>query len=172
MLALAGRLTATTVIPIPDRELYLRADVVVHGVVISSDTVEAPDGWPESVTFIRPLRVWKGALPGDRVLRQAGGELPDGRFFKMWGRPEYKTGDEVIVFAIALPDGDFQTAEMLLGKFTVARDDSGQFFAVPDLALGEHPGVTVRRVPGEPSGSPRPKRRASGPRGPRPVPRA
>ncbi len=150
VLALAGTLAATTVVPISDRELFRRADVVVHGIVGSSETVEARDGWPETVTFVRPLRVWKGSVAGDLVLRQAGGVLPDGRFFKMWGRPEYKVGDEVIVFALALPEGDFQTAEMLLGKFTVARDESGRFFAVPDLSIGDHPGVTVRRAPGAP----------------------
>jgi hypothetical protein len=150
VLALAGTLAATTVVPISDREIFRRADVVVHGIVAASDTVEAADGWPETVTFVRPLRVWKGSLSGDLVLRQAGGTLSDGRFFKLWGRPEYKAGDEVIVFAIALPEGGFQTAEMLLGKFTVARDESGRFFAVPDLAIGDHPGVTVRRMPGGP----------------------
>ena len=31
---------------------------------LSSDTVEGADGWPETVTSIQPLRVWKGALAG------------------------------------------------------------------------------------------------------------
>lgn len=145
VLALAGTLAATTVIPIADRELYRRADVVVHGIVVSSETVEAEDGWPETVTFVQPLAVWKGSLSGDLVLRQAGGTLPDGRFFRLWGRPEYRVGDEVVVFAIAREQGDFQTAEMQLGKFTVASDDSGVLFAVPDLTIGEHPGVHVVR---------------------------
>jgi hypothetical protein len=145
VLALAGTLDATTVIPISDRELFRRADVVVHGVVMSSDVAESPDRRPETVTFIRPLRVWKGPLPGDLVLRQTGGELPDGRFFKLWGRPEYSAGDEVVVFAIALPDGNYQTAEMLLGKFAVSEDETGRLFAVPELSRDAHPGVVVRR---------------------------
>ncbi len=143
LLAVAGTLAATTFVPISDRELYRRADVVVRGVVVSSDTVEAEDGWPETVTFIRPLAVWKGSLSGDLVLHQAGGRLPEGRFFKLWGRPEYRVGDEVVVFAIAREQGDYQTAEMQLGKFTVASDESGALYAVPDLAIGEHPGVRV-----------------------------
>jgi hypothetical protein len=150
VLALAGTLAATTFIPISDRELYRRADVVVHGVVVSSDTVEGEDGQPQTVTFVRPLRVWKGSLSGDLVLRQAGGELPDGRFFKLWGRPEYAAGDEVVVFAIARPEGDYQTAEMQLGKFVVASDASGRLFAAPDLMLGEHPGVEVLPPPDAP----------------------
>ena len=35
-----GTLYATTVIPISDRDLHERADVVVHGVVVSSRVVE------------------------------------------------------------------------------------------------------------------------------------
>ena len=40
----AGRVSATTVIPISDRELYDRADVIVHGVVVSSGVAEDPRG--------------------------------------------------------------------------------------------------------------------------------
>jgi hypothetical protein len=150
VLALAGTLAATTYIPIADRELYRRADVVVHGIVLSSDTVEGEDGQPQTVTFVRPLRVWKGSLPGDLVLRQAGGELPDGRFFKLWGRPEYAAGDEVIVFAIARPEGDYQTAEMQLGKFVVASDESGRLFAAPDLMVSDRTGIQILPAPDAP----------------------
>jgi len=146
LLGLAAAVPATSVIPISDRELYLRADLIVYGVVVSSQTVEARE-WPETVTSIRPVRVFKGALAGDLVLRQAGGTLPDGRFFKLWGRPEYAVGHEVVVFAIARPDGDYQTAEMLLGKFEVGRDEAGRLFAVPELSLGAHPGVEIRALP-------------------------
>ena len=146
-LALAGTLAAATYVPISDRELFLRADVVVHGIVLSSDTIEGADGRPETVSTIQPLRVWKGALPGNLVLRQAGGTLPDGRFFKLFGRPEYAAGDEVVVFAIALPDGDFQTAEMLLGKFAVSQDASGRLFAVPALATEDPKGIQILRAP-------------------------
>jgi IPT/TIG domain-containing protein len=146
LLGLAAAVRATSVIPISDRELYRRSDLVVYGVVVSSQTVEGGE-WPETVTSIRPVRVLKGALAGDLVLRQAGGTLPDGRFFKLWGRPEYAVGHEVVVFAIARPDGDYQTAEMLLGKFEVGRDETGRLFAVPELSLGTHPGVEIRALP-------------------------
>ena len=145
VLALTGTLAATTYVPVSDAELFRRADVVVHGVVKSSDAREGRDGMPETVTVVAPLRVWKGSLSGDLVLHQAGGELPDGRFFHLFGRPEYPVGAEVVVFAIAREEGDFQTAEMQLGKFTVARDDAGTLFAVPDLTIGETPGVEILR---------------------------
>jgi hypothetical protein len=139
----ASILRATSIIPISDGELYLRADVIVHGIVISSRTAEDGFGRPETVSTIAPLAVLKGSLSGDLILHQLGGTLPDGRFFKMWGRPEYVPGREVIVFAIAHGLGDYETAEMLLGKFEVWQDAAGHRFAVPDLASGVHPGVDV-----------------------------
>lgn len=144
--ALCGEaLLATTVIPISDSELCRRADVIVHGVVVSSEGSEDFLGRPETVSFIAPLEVLKGRLAGSLVLHQLGGELPDGRFLKMWGRPEYQPGHEVVVFAIERAEGDYQTAEMLLGKFEVERDEEGRMFAVPSLAAGSSSGVVVRQ---------------------------
>ena len=141
------RLFATSVIPISDAELYRRADVVVYGIIVSSDVTVDDTGRPETLTFIEPLSVLKGRLSGPLVLHQAGGTLPDGRFFKLWGRPEYVPGREVVVFAIARAKGEYETAEMMLGKFEVWQDETGDRFAVPDLAIGIHPGVDVHKAP-------------------------
>ncbi len=171
--ALAIPLRATSIIPITDQELHRRADVVVHGIVVSSDVTVDDVGRPETLTVIEPLSVLKGQLSGSLILHQLGGTLPDGRFLKLWGRPEYLPGREVIVFAIARPEGDYQTAEMLLGKFEVWRDEAGNQFAMPDLATGVHPGVEVYdresfepqlpdRLPGVQKGSDLLRRRADG----------
>ena len=145
---LCGRpLLATSVIPISNAELYQRADVIVHGVVLSSDVTVNDLGIPETVTVIEPMAVLKGRLAGSLVLHQLGGTLPDGRFFKLWGRPEYAPGREVVVFAIARPQGEYQTAELMLGKFEVWQDETGKLFAVPDLAAGVHSGVEILEKP-------------------------
>ena len=138
-------LLATTVVPISDAELYRRADVIAHGIVLSSDVTVDDLGRPETITFIEPLSVLKGQLSGSLVLHQVGGTLPDGRFLQLWGRPEYRPGHEVVVFAIARPEGEFQTAEMVLGKFEVQQDEEGRHFAVPALVADAPAGVTVRR---------------------------
>lgn len=140
---LASPARATSVIPTTDRALYQGADVVVHGIVVSSTVEETLDGSPETVTVIEPIEVLKGGIPGQLILRQAGGTLPDGTFFKLWGRPEYVPGREVVVFAISRPEGDFQTAEMLLGKFEIWEDDKQRAVAVADLSRGHHEGVQV-----------------------------
>jgi IPT/TIG domain-containing protein len=136
-------LPATSIIPISDAELYARADVVVHGIVVSSGVQADQLGRPETLTIVEPMEVLKGRLPGTLVLHQLGGVLPDGRFFQMWGRPEYVPGREVIVFAIAHRGGGYETAEMLLGEFEIQVDESGGRFALPELASGTHPGVDV-----------------------------
>jgi hypothetical protein len=143
LFAVAQGLHATSVIPISDSELYRRSDVVVHGIVVSNRVQGDALGRPETVTLIAPLAILKGRLPGNLVIHQAGGALPDGRFFKLWGRPEYTAGREVIVFGLPRPEGDFQTAEMMLGKFEVWQDDAGNRFAMPDLAISSRPGVDV-----------------------------
>jgi hypothetical protein len=142
---LTGVAGATTVVPVADRELQSRADVVLRGVVVSNRVAEDAMGRPETITIIAPLEIVKGELAGPLVLRQLGGELPDGRFFQLWGRPDYQPGHEVVVFAIARPEGDFQTAEMILGKFEVQKDEAGQIFAVPAFVADAAPGVTVSR---------------------------
>lgn len=141
---ISGSLLATSVIPISDTELYERADLVLHGIVVSDTVGEDSWGRPETVSVIQPLSVLKGTLSGDLVLHQAGGMLPDGRFFQLWGKPEYRAGEEVVVFAIARPEGNFQTAEMLLGKFEIWEDAAGAKFAMPGLAVGNRKGVTVK----------------------------
>jgi len=53
----------------------------------------------------------------------------------------------VVVFALARAKGEYETAEMMLGKFEVLQDEAGERFAVPDLAIGVHPGVDVHQAP-------------------------
>ncbi|HYK41080.1 MAG TPA: IPT/TIG domain-containing protein [Thermoanaerobaculia bacterium] len=136
-------LPATSVVPIRDSDLRARADVVVYGIVQSSEVTVDEQGRPETLTFIEPISVLKGTLSGSLVLHQLGGILPDGRYLKMWGRPEYVPGREVVVFAIARPEGEYQTAEMMLGKFEVRQDSTGARFAVPDLTIGSRSGLDV-----------------------------
>jgi hypothetical protein len=144
LLVLGGvsTLAATTFIPIRDPDLYRLSDVVVHGIVVSSDVIEGDRG-PETVTVLKPLRILKGSISGSLVLRQPGGFLPDGRLRRIAGRPEYVAGEEVIVFAGLRSDGSYQTTEMLLGKFSVAKDEAGRLFAVPGLVAARREGIQV-----------------------------
>src|SRR5262249_27159550 len=94
------------------------------------------------LTVIEPRELVKGSLSGPLVLHQLGGTLPDGRFLKIWGQPEYVPGHEVLVFAVRREPAEYQTAEMLLGKFDVETDERGVAFAVPGRR-GPLKGVSV-----------------------------
>lgn len=130
----ASAACAVAFLPLSDAALRTRADVIVHGVVVSTHSAADALGRAESISVIHPVDVLKGRLPGDLVLHQLGGTLPDGSALDVGGRPEYEPGTQVLVFAIARPEGDYQTAEMLLGKFEIFRDASGTLYALPALA--------------------------------------
>jgi hypothetical protein len=151
LLVCAPAAFATTIIQISDGELYRRADVIVHGTVTSSTVGEDAQGRPETITVVSPMEVVKGALSGNLTLHQLGGQLPDGRSFKIWGRPEYRLGSEVLVFAIARLEGDYQTAELMLGKFEVYKDQQNRRFAIPDFERGVYDGVVIYRGTADPS---------------------
>ncbi len=72
--AAAGR--ATTIIPISDAELYRRADVVVHGIVLTSDVTVDDQNRPETLTLIQPIAVLKGSLSGSLAIHQLGESCP------------------------------------------------------------------------------------------------
>jgi hypothetical protein len=169
----AAPAAATLVIPATARELLERSDVVVHGVVVSSTTGEVDGGAIETVTTIQPLRVVKGAPENPMVVRQLGGWLPDGRALRIWGRPEYVPGREVVVFAIRHPNGGYTTTELLLGKFEVHADEQGTRFAVPEWARLGQVGVVVLHPATIPAGPTAPDDGAAiGTAEPRGAPRA
>jgi len=142
----AARAYAVTFLPISDAALRAHADAIVDGIVASTRVAPDARGRPETITVVRPLDVLKGDVGGALVLHQLGGTLPDGRTTMLVGSPRYAVGARVLVFAIARPDGDYQTAEMLFGKFDVSRDASGRVFAVPALAGSDAARVTEYEV--------------------------
>jgi|SRR5687767_2138734 len=132
---------ATTLLPLSDRQLHARSTVIVEGVVLRVDPFESSRGLPETQTTIRVSELFKGRLAGDLVVRDRGGVLPDGRWLRISGRPDYVVGRRVLVFAIPHPDGQYQTAEFTLGKFEVWKDGSGRRFFARDLVTRARDGV-------------------------------
>jgi hypothetical protein len=140
-------LRATTLLPISDEDLKARARVVVEGVVVRVEVRRSRGGIPETWSTIRPERVFKGPFRGDLVLRDRGGELPDGSGLEVFGRPDYVVGRRVLVFAVPHPEGEFQTAEFTLGKFEVWRDRAGRRYLARDLLTRSTTGVDFLRSP-------------------------
>jgi len=131
ILAIGAQAHATThPNPLENEALFDTSDVVVHGLVVESRVEADAAGRPVTISTVFPFDVFKGTPGATLTLRQLGGVLPDGRFFVVPGRPEYAPGDEVLVFAVPHPDGDYQTAELSAGRFEVRYDDAGEPFAV------------------------------------------
>jgi hypothetical protein len=154
LLCLATALSATTLLPLSDQKLRARSTVIVEGVVLRVDPYESSRGLPETQATIRPVEVLKGRVSGDLLVRDRGGLLPDGRWLKIFGRPEYVVGRRVVVFAVPHPDGEYQTAEFTLGKFEVWRDSAGRRFLARDLLTRSREGIeflTTSLAPGRDS---------------------
>ncbi len=149
----AAVLSATSVIPISDQELYRRADVVAHGLVLSNRAEIGPFGFVETVTEIQVFETFKGHSSGNLVLRTVGGRLPDGTETAAAGQPRYRVGQEVVVFATLDPEGEYRITEFLLGKFEVWVDAGGRKFALPPLATPESTSVNIVDVPREAAGA-------------------
>ena len=144
----AAPLSATTIFRLSDGELLSRSTVVAEGTVLRTAARRNLRGSPETETTIRVTRLLRGSHAGDLVLRDLGGELPDGRWLRIWGRPDYVVGSRVLVFAVPHPDGEFQTAELTLGKFEVWKDRSGRRYLARDLLTRPAQGVRYLRTPG------------------------
>jgi hypothetical protein len=100
---LGARLHATTVLPADFSDMVARSSLIVHGTILDV-RAQANAGRRSIETFvtvavIEPL---KGAPPSRVVFRVPGGQL--GRYRRvMVGAPEFRPGDEVVLFLDGRP---------------------------------------------------------------------
>ncbi len=116
----------TTFIRMSEEELAERSTAAVIGWVEQIETAaDTQSDGINTYVHIQPDQVIFGYLPeGEVVLRQPGGVL-DGKIEKIFGSPEYSTGQEVLVFLTTGADGVLQTTAMAMGKYDVDFDPSG-----------------------------------------------
>ena len=110
---------ATTIIVPTDDQLVAKSTAVIEGTVLSSTPVDRSGHiWTE--TRISVSNVLKGdGVGSEAIIREIGGQL-DNRITVIYGAPVYKVGESVLAFLIATPRGDYQTADLFVGKFTAA----------------------------------------------------
>ncbi len=132
----AGTAAATTYLPITDTELIQRSAVVVRGTVADARVEEGAAGFVTVYRF-RVADTWKGgSAPEIEILVPGGTDGTRGTAF--WGMPEFRPGDEEVLFLNAGFDGRFRVSELLLGAFEVVEDAAGKRFAMRTrLALGD-----------------------------------
>ena len=102
-----------------DDQLIGKAPVIVEGRVVSTSAVEV-DGriWTETVVAVD--RTLKGKTEQTIVVREIGGEL-DGRITKVFGTPEFKDSERVLLFLEpAAQGGGYRTVDLFVGKFRSA----------------------------------------------------
>lgn len=91
-------LQATTVLPAEFTEMVARSSLIVHGTV--ADVTARTDAGRRSIESLITLEViapLKGNAPARVVFRVPGGQL--GRYRRvMVGAPEFRPGDEVVLF--------------------------------------------------------------------------
>ncbi|MEO8584746.1 MAG: hypothetical protein ABI584_01155 [Acidobacteriota bacterium] len=153
----ASHAPATTYLPITDAGLIERSSVVVRGAVESVRVEEGPAGFVTVYRF-RVEETWKGgSAPGIEVLVPGGSNGTRGT--AVWGMPEFRPGDEEVLFLNAGRDGRFRVSELMLGAFEVVEDAAGKRFAMRTrLALGDVGYARVAREDGEPSDEAEPVR--------------
>src|SRR5512145_2671001 len=101
---------ATTVVPMRARELVASSIGAVRGRVTRIETADDPDrGAIHTYIWIEPAERIFGALPaGPLVLRELGGRVR-GRAQWIFGSPEYRVGESVLVFLSRHADGSLHT---------------------------------------------------------------
>ena len=114
-LMFAATAGATTIVLPTDDQLISKAPLIIEGTVLRSTAVDRGNAiWTE--TSVSITRVIKGDAAATITIREIGGEL-DNRFTKIFGAPEYRDGEHVLLFLTPTPRGDYQTVDLYVGKF-------------------------------------------------------
>lgn len=148
-LALCATASATVMTELTLDEMVRSADAIVVGVVEHSGVrLGERNGAlePETITTIR-VREWLAGSGGQTVqIRELGGVWQGGGV-RYEGTPEYRAGEQVVVFLERRTDGrrDLRTLGMVQGKFLVRPGVPG----TPDTVRRELDGIAfVRWVDG------------------------
>ncbi|HEX2121276.1 MAG TPA: PKD domain-containing protein, partial [Thermoanaerobaculia bacterium] len=120
----AASASATTIVMPSDEQLIAKTPLIVAGTVVSTTPVES-DGriWTEATVSV--ARVLKGAAAETITIREIGGEV-NGRFTVIFGAPELRAGERVLLFLEPSPHGGYRTIDLFAGKFSEARAINGK----------------------------------------------
>lgn len=128
---------ATTFILMNEHDLAARSIAALTGWVTDIEAVgDSASGGVNTYVHIAPGDVVFGSLPdGPLVLRETGGQVR-GHGEWIYGNPEYRVGEHVLVFLSQNTDGTLRTTGMSMGKFTLEDDARGMLIARRRLGEG------------------------------------
>jgi hypothetical protein len=135
LLAAAQSTLATTIVRPSDDDLIVGARAIVRGKVVKIESaLDTNQNRIFSYITIKVKEVLKGQITERRiVLKELGGQVGD-RIDVTYGNPEFKRGESILVYLDTWADGSLRTYQMLLGKFSIVKDEvSGHEFVVRDL---------------------------------------
>jgi hypothetical protein len=111
--------------PVPVEDLARRADTVVHGRVASLEASQDAEGRVFTRVELEAAEIWKGPATNRFSLVLGSGVLGR-RWTKVVGEPEFRLGEEVVVFTVRNPQGDAVTLDLARGKFAVQVTGDGR----------------------------------------------
>lgn len=124
---------ATSYVMSTDQELFEQAALVVEATVLG-EGASSSRLRPATEYDLRIDRTLKGRSPGSAVVvRVPGGVRPDGLGLKVWGAPELREGERMLLFLVPNADGTFGSLHLGLGAFHQV-EEGGARLAVRDLS--------------------------------------
>ncbi len=120
VLAAAGVVTATSIVIPSDDELIIGARAIVRGNVTA--VASGYDDAHKSIfTYItlRVQEVFKGNITTSEIVIKEPGGVTGTRGSMIFGTPEFKIGEDVLLYLDTWADGSLRVHQWFLGKFTV-----------------------------------------------------
>lgn len=136
LLLLLGMQASATIVKRPlDDDLIVGARAIVTGKVTNIESAW-DEGHVRVYTYVtlKVGQVLKGEINQRKiVIKELGGRVGD-EGTMVWGSPEFKKGEKVLVYLSTWPDGSLRVYQMLLGKFSIIKDpETGHRFVVRNL---------------------------------------
>lgn len=115
---------ATTIILPTDEQLIAKSPFIVDATVLQSVPADRNGRiWTETTLLV--TRALKGDAAGEIIVGEPGGAIGN-RITKIFGAPQYVAGEHVLAFLAKTPRGDFQTVDMVVGKFAEEQTVAGE----------------------------------------------
>ena len=124
LILLTPSVRATTIVMPTDEQLVAKAPVIVRGTVLRSQALDE-GGSIYTDTIVAVESAIKGTPSGSITIREIGGIVGD-RITKVYGTPEFKVGESVLVFVSPDGRGHFRTVDLFAGKFGEERATNGR----------------------------------------------
>jgi CO dehydrogenase/acetyl-CoA synthase epsilon subunit len=120
VLAASAVVTATSIVIPSDDELIIGARAIVRGNVtaVSSGYDDAHKSIFTYIT-LRVQEVFKGQITTNEIVIKEPGGVTGTRGSIIFGTPEFKVGEDVLLYLDTWPDGSLRVHQWFLGKFNV-----------------------------------------------------